>query len=53
VLKKFLGLSEEELEDLEKKKVIGTYDDKPGLKPPIYYDLDKDPVYNYGRKVAK
>jgi len=53
VLKKFLGLSEEELEDLEKKKVIGTYDDKPGLKPPIYYNLEKDPIYNYGRGVAK
>lgn len=53
VLKKFLGLSEEEMEDLEKKKVIGTYDDKPGLKPPIYYNLDRDPIYNYGREVAK
>ena len=50
VLKKFIGLSEEDMEDLEKKKVIGTYDDKPGLKPPVYYNLDKDPIYNYGRE---
>ncbi len=53
VLKKFLGLSETEMGDLEKKKVIGTYDDRPGLKPPVYYNLDKDPIYNYGREVSK
>ncbi|RJQ65536.1 MAG: CoA transferase [Desulfobacteraceae bacterium] len=50
VLKKFLGLSEEEMAALEKKKVIGTFDDKPGLKPPVYYHLDNDPIYNFGRK---
>ncbi len=52
VLRKFLGLSEEELNALEEKKVIGTFDDKPGLKPPVYYHLDSDPIYNYGRKAA-
>ena len=31
VLKKFLGLSEKEIKDLEKKRVIGTFDDRPGL----------------------
>jgi crotonobetainyl-CoA:carnitine CoA-transferase CaiB-like acyl-CoA transferase len=51
VLKKFVGLSEKEIEYLEKKKIIGTYDDKPGLKPPVYYNLDDDPIYNYGREV--
>jgi crotonobetainyl-CoA:carnitine CoA-transferase CaiB-like acyl-CoA transferase len=51
VLKKFLGLSEEEIKDLEKKKVIGTFDDRPGLKPPVYYNLDEDPIYNYGKEV--
>ena len=50
VLKKFLGLSEADMEGLEKKKVIGTFDDMPGLKPPVYYDLEKDPLYNYGRE---
>lgn len=53
VLMKFLGLSEEEIKDLEKKKVIGTYDDRPGLKPPVYYHLEDDPIYNYGREVGK
>jgi crotonobetainyl-CoA:carnitine CoA-transferase CaiB-like acyl-CoA transferase len=51
VLKKFLGLSDEEIRDLEKKKVIGTFDDRPGLKPPVYYNLDEDPVFNYGKQV--
>ena len=53
VLKKFLGLSEEEILQLEKKKVIGTFDDRPGLKPPVYYNLKDDPVYNYGKEVGK
>ena len=53
VLKKFLGLSEEEIEKLEKKKVIGTFDDRPGLKPPVYYNLQEDPIYNYGKEVIK
>ena len=52
VLKKFLGLSEEEVKELEKKKVIGTFDDRPGLKPPVYYNLAEDPIYNYGKEVS-
>jgi crotonobetainyl-CoA:carnitine CoA-transferase CaiB-like acyl-CoA transferase len=51
VLKKFLGLSEDEILALEKKKVIGTFDDRPGLKPPVYYNLSEDPIYNYGKEV--
>lgn len=53
VLKKFLNLTDEQIEDLRKKKVIGTYDDMPGLKPPIYYNLDEDPIYNYGKEVGR
>jgi len=53
VLKKFLGLSESDIEKLEKKKVIGTFDDRPGLKPPVYYNLSEDPIYNYGKEVKK
>jgi crotonobetainyl-CoA:carnitine CoA-transferase CaiB-like acyl-CoA transferase len=53
VLKKFLGLSEEDILELEKKKVIGTFDDRPGLKPPVYYNLKDDPIYNYGKEVGK
>jgi len=53
VLKKFLELSESQIEELEKKKVIGTFDDRPGLKPPVYYNLKDDPIYNYGKEVKK
>jgi crotonobetainyl-CoA:carnitine CoA-transferase CaiB-like acyl-CoA transferase len=53
VLKKFMGLSEEEISLLEKKRIIGTFDDRPGLKPPIYYNLDEDPIFNYGREETK
>jgi crotonobetainyl-CoA:carnitine CoA-transferase CaiB-like acyl-CoA transferase len=53
VLKKFLEMSEEKIVELEKKKVIGIFDDRPGLKPPVYYNLDADPVYNYGRGEKK
>jgi crotonobetainyl-CoA:carnitine CoA-transferase CaiB-like acyl-CoA transferase len=49
VLKKFLEMSDEQITALEKKKVIGTFDDRPGLKPPVYYNLEEDPVFNYGR----
>ena len=53
VLKKFLGMSEEEIRSLEKKKVIGTFDDRPGLKPPVYYNLNEDTICNYGKEVCK
>jgi len=53
VLMKFLGLSERDMEALEEKHVIGSFDDRPGLKPPLYYHLDKDPIYNYGREVKR
>jgi hypothetical protein len=46
-------MSEEEIQKLEKKKVIGTFDDRPGLKPPVYYNLCEDPIYNYGKEVKK
>jgi len=53
VLKKFLEMSEEQIAELEKKKVIGTFDDRPGLKPPVYYNLNEDPIFNYGREGKK
>jgi len=53
VLKKFLEMSEEKIAELEKKNVIGTFDDRPGLKPPVYYDLSEDPIFNYGREGKK
>ncbi len=53
VLKKFLEMSEEKIAELEKKKIIGNFDDRPGLKPPVYYNLAEDAIFNYGREGKK
>ncbi len=47
VLKKLLHLKEEEIKELEAEQVIGTWDYRVGQKPPIYYDMSKDPIFNY------
>jgi len=47
VLKKFLGLKEEEIKALEKEGVIGNWDYRVGQRPPIYHDIENDPVFNY------
>jgi len=47
VLKGLLGLSEKEIKKLEEERVIGYWDDRPGIKPPVYYDMEKDPLFNY------
>jgi crotonobetainyl-CoA:carnitine CoA-transferase CaiB-like acyl-CoA transferase len=47
VLKTILGYSDEEIHKLEKERVIGNWDDRPGIKPPVYYDISKDPMFNY------
>jgi len=47
VLKKILGLKEDQIKDLEKEEVIGTWDYRVGQRPPIYHDIAKDPVFNY------
>jgi hypothetical protein len=46
-------MSEEDIASLEEKKIIGTFDDRPGLKPPVYYNLDEDPIFHYGRGAEK
>jgi len=47
VLKKLLGLSAGELKELEKERVVGYWDYRVGQRPPVYYDLQKDSVFNY------
>lgn len=53
ILKTLLGMSEEEIVSLEKERVIGYWDDRPGLKPPVYYEIDKDDLFNYHRDGGK
>lgn len=47
VLKKLLGLSSKEIEKLRKEEIVGTWDNRVGQKPPPYYDVSKDPMFNY------
>jgi hypothetical protein len=47
VFKKLLGLPEREIKKLEKERVVGCWDYRVGQRPPAYYDIDKDPVFNY------
>jgi CoA:oxalate CoA-transferase len=47
VLKKILGLKEAQIKELEKERVVGNWDYRVGQRPPIYYDITKDPVFNY------
>ena len=46
-LKKLLGLSAGEIKELEKERVVGYWDYRVGQRPPAYYDIQKDPMFNY------
>jgi len=50
ILKKLLGLSEKEINDLDEKGVIGYWGNRVGQRPPSYWDLENDPIFNYGNK---
>jgi crotonobetainyl-CoA:carnitine CoA-transferase CaiB-like acyl-CoA transferase len=45
ILKKWLGMSEDEIKKLEKEGVIGYWDEQPGCAPPPVWDAEKDPVF--------
>jgi len=47
VFKKILGLTEDQIKELEKERVVGTWDYRVGQRPPIYHDLAKDKIFNY------
>lgn len=49
IFKEILGLSEEEILSLEKKDVIGYWDNRVGKRPPTYYDINNDKIFNYKR----
>lgn len=51
ILKKLLGLSSEQIASLRKEKVIGYWDNRVGQKPPPYYDVTQDPIFNFGESV--
>jgi crotonobetainyl-CoA:carnitine CoA-transferase CaiB-like acyl-CoA transferase len=47
VLKKLLGLSEEEIQELAKEGVITFWADFIGRRPPKDFDYEKDPIFNW------
>jgi crotonobetainyl-CoA:carnitine CoA-transferase CaiB-like acyl-CoA transferase len=47
IFKKLLGLSEKEIKDLEKERVVGHWDYRVGQRPPVYYDIEQDLMFNY------
>ncbi|MEM3485669.1 MAG: CoA transferase [Candidatus Methanomethyliaceae archaeon] len=47
IFKKLLKLTENDIKELEKEEVIGYWDYRVGLRPPVYYDISKDPIFNY------
>ncbi len=53
VFKKMLGLTEEEIRNLEKDRVVGYWDYRVGQRPPVYYDVQKDPIFNYAPEKEK
>jgi crotonobetainyl-CoA:carnitine CoA-transferase CaiB-like acyl-CoA transferase len=47
IFKSLLGLSEDRIRSLEKARVVGYWDYRVGQRPPVYYDIDNDPIFNY------
>ena len=47
ILKTRLGLSEEEIKKLEKEHVVGYWDYRVGQRPPVYYNIENDKIFNY------
>ncbi len=49
VFQKILGISRKEIQELEKEHTIGYWGNRVGLKPPAYYDMEKDRVFHFGQ----
>lgn len=47
IFKKLLKLSEKEIKALEKEGVVGYWDYRVGQRPPVYYNIGKDRIFNY------
>ncbi len=53
IFQTLLGLSKKQVRELEKEHVIGYWGNRVGLKPPAYYDVQKDPVFNFDQGEKK
>ncbi len=46
VFNEILGMSNEEIKKLEESGIIGYWTNRVGERPPSYYDIENDPVFN-------
>jgi crotonobetainyl-CoA:carnitine CoA-transferase CaiB-like acyl-CoA transferase len=53
VFQTLLGLSKREIKELEKEHVIGYWGNRVGQRPPAYYDMEKDPIFNFDKGEKK
>jgi crotonobetainyl-CoA:carnitine CoA-transferase CaiB-like acyl-CoA transferase len=53
IFQTLLGLSKKEVKQLEKDHVIGYWGNRVGQKPPSYYDMGGDPVFNFDQGEKK
>lgn len=47
IFKTRLGLSEDDIRKLEEDRVVGYWDYRVGQRPPVYYKIDDDELFNY------
>lgn len=47
IFKELLNLTETDIQKLEKERAVGYWDFRVGQRPPVYYDIDNDPLFNY------
>jgi crotonobetainyl-CoA:carnitine CoA-transferase CaiB-like acyl-CoA transferase len=46
IFKEMLGMSREGIKELEEAGIIGYWSNRVGERPPSYYDIENDPVFN-------
>lgn len=46
VFSEILGMSSQEIAELEESGIIGYWTNRVGERPPAYYDINNDPVFN-------
>lgn len=49
IFKTLLGFSDDKIKELEKDGVIGYWDNRVGKRPPEYWNIEKDEIFNYGK----
>jgi hypothetical protein len=53
IFQTLLGLSKNQVKELEREHVIGYWGNRVGQKPPAYYDMENDPIFNFDQGEKK